>query len=57
MDKQSQWRRSSYCSPSNCVEVVTTLDAVRDSKQVDGPVLRVDVGALLDAVKADQFQA
>jgi hypothetical protein len=57
MDKQSQWRRSSYCSPSNCVEVVPTLDAVRDSKQVDGPVLRVDVGALLDAVKADQFQA
>jgi hypothetical protein len=57
MDKQSHWRRSSYCSPSNCIEVPPTLDALRDSKNVDGPVLRVDVGELLDAVKADRFRA
>jgi hypothetical protein len=58
MDKEepATWRKSTYSgSQSNCVEVVGTLDWVRDSKNPVGPTLRVDVGALVAAVKAGQF--
>jgi hypothetical protein len=53
-----QWRTSSYTHPNgNCVEVSTTLDALRDSKDPNGPVLEgVDVAAFVAAVKAGRFE-
>ena len=48
------WRKSSYSSSQpNCVELANS--AVRDSKDPDGPVLSVDVTALVAAVKAGQL--
>jgi hypothetical protein len=48
------WRKSSYSSAAeNCVELATS--AVRDSKDPDGPVLSVDVTALVAAIKAGQI--
>lgn len=39
-----RWRTSSFSSNgSNCVEVSHDLRAVRDSKNPDGPTLRLDV--------------
>lgn len=54
----ASWRKSSYSGGEggNCIELRNTLDAVRDSKRPDGPVLAVpDLVALLDAVKAGRF--
>lgn len=37
-----RWRKSSYSNDSSdCVEVGSTLNAVRDSKNPDGPVLSI----------------
>jgi hypothetical protein len=45
------WRTSSSSAANNaCVEVVSTLDRVRDSKN-PGPVLQVELGLLLTAIK------
>lgn len=50
------WVKSSRSGPSgDCVELATTFDAVRDSKDPNGPVLRVDVQRLLRAVKGGRF--
>ncbi|HEX3783672.1 MAG TPA: DUF397 domain-containing protein [Pseudonocardiaceae bacterium] len=47
-----RWRKSSYsANEANCVEVSGNLDGLRDSKNVDGPVLRVDLRAFLTAIK------
>lgn len=51
----TRWRKSSYSgNPNNeCVEVRHTLDALRDSKNPDGPVLQVPTWAgFIAAVKA-----
>ncbi len=42
------WRKSSYSGNSggSCVELRAGLDAVRDSKNVDGPVLEFRPAAL-----------
>jgi len=37
------------------VELAGTLTAMRDSKNPAGPTLRIDVAALVAAVKADQI--
>jgi hypothetical protein len=52
-----RWRKSSRSGGTNgnCVELAHTLGAVRDSKNPDGPPLRVELGAMLDAVKADRL--
>jgi hypothetical protein len=48
------WRKSSYSgNDHNCVELAA--GAVRDSKNPDGPVLSVDVAALVAAVKRRQL--
>lgn len=48
-----RWRRSSYSSSgTNCVELAGTLDQLRDSKNPAGPVLHVDVVALIADIKA-----
>ncbi|GAB3465259.1 DUF397 domain-containing protein [Actinophytocola sediminis] len=49
-----QWRKSSVSGGENsdCVELAGTLDAVRDSKNPNGPVLRADLQGLLNAIRA-----
>jgi hypothetical protein len=38
-----RWRKSSYTgNQGNCVEVAHTKDAVRDSKNPNGPVLHAE---------------
>ena len=51
------WRKSSFSGGenSNCVELVGTLDAVRDSKNPNGPILRADLRGLLTAVQEDRL--
>jgi hypothetical protein len=50
------WRKASRSGGNGqCVEVRNTLDALRDSKNPNGPALRADLGGLLAAVKAGRF--
>lgn len=50
------WRRSSRSNNgTDCVEVAGTLDLVRDSKNTAGPVLRVNLDALLAEIKTGRF--
>jgi Domain of unknown function (DUF397) len=51
------WRKSSRSSGQGgeCVELASSGDRIRDSKNPGGPVLRADLGALLAAVKADRL--
>lgn len=53
-----EWRKSSYSGGQNnaCVELVPTLDALRDSKNPEGPILRADLRGLLTAVRKDQLR-
>jgi hypothetical protein len=51
---EARWRKSSYSGSdqhSGCIDLAHDLGAVRDSKNPDGPVLKVDVRALLAQVK------
>ncbi|MGI8312432.1 DUF397 domain-containing protein [Saccharopolyspora hattusasensis] len=51
-----QWIKSSYTSANgNCVELTTTLDAIRDSKDPHGPTLAVDVSTFVRAVQQGRF--
>ncbi|MBB5159734.1 hypothetical protein BJ970_007333 [Saccharopolyspora phatthalungensis] len=51
-----RWRKSSYSNPNgDCVELTSTLDQLRDSKDPDGPTLKVDVVAFIGAVQAGRF--
>lgn len=56
MENQT-WRKSTRSgSQSNCVELAGTLDAVRDSKNQDGPVLAVPgLRAFVVQIKAGEF--
>jgi len=47
--------KSSYTDNGNCVELATTLDRLRDSKDPEGPVLEVDVAVFVRAVKDGRF--
>jgi len=51
------WRKSSFSGGENsdCVELAGTLDAVRDSKNPDGPILRADLSGLLTAIREDRL--
>ncbi len=50
-----RWRKSSRSgAESNCVELVNSLDAVRDSKN-PSVAMQGDIRRLLDAVQAGQI--
>lgn len=52
-----RWRTSSYSSNgSSCVEVLNDLAALRDSKNPNGPALRLNVQPLVDAVREGRFE-
>ena len=59
MTESREWRKSSRSSTNtNCVEVANGLDAVRDSKNPDGPVLEFDqarLGAFLAGACQGRF--
>lgn len=49
------WRKSTFSGGNgDCVEV-SSVGAVRDSKNVGGPMIHVDLGSLVGAVKAGRF--
>ncbi len=50
------WRKSSRSSGQGgeCVELAHN-GAIRDSKSPSGPILRIDLGGLLAAVKTGRF--
>lgn len=52
-----RWRKSSFSGGNGgeCVEVADTLDALRDSKNADGPVLSVPVAGLVSTVKSGRL--
>ena len=52
-----RWRKSSFsANESNCVELNQSLDAVRDSKNPTGPVLRTtELRGFVLAAKSGQF--
>jgi hypothetical protein len=54
-----EWRKSSRSTNTNsCVEVAGSLDAVRDSKNPDGPVLKFapdGLGLFLAALHQGEF--
>lgn len=57
MTNHIRWRKSSRsgANANGCVELAHTRDRVRDSKNPEGPSLRLDVSGLLAAVKAGRF--
>jgi hypothetical protein len=57
MTQLPRWRKSSYSNDSaTCVELCSTLDAVRDSKHLNGPILSVaGLSALVVDIKAGLF--
>jgi hypothetical protein len=50
-----RWRKSSRSGGNGeCVELAST-GAVRDSKNPNGPLIRVDLDSLVESVKAGRF--
>ena len=49
----TDWRTSSYSGGENneCIQVANTLEALRDSKNPDGGVLRADVRGMIETIK------
>jgi hypothetical protein len=56
-DRMSEWRKSSRSGSQggNCVEVRRGLGGLRDSKNQSGPVLSVDVAALVADVRSGRI--
>ncbi|WP_083821690.1 DUF397 domain-containing protein [Saccharopolyspora spinosa] len=53
---ENNWRKSSYSNINgDCVEITATLDAIRDSKDPDGPTLAVDVSMFVRSVQHGRF--
>jgi hypothetical protein len=51
-ERQDGWRKASFSDTGNgCVEVASTLTAIRDSKHPAGPRLTADVRMLVTAVR------
>jgi hypothetical protein len=58
MTRITDWRSSSFSGGENndCVQVANTIEALRDSKNPDGGVLRVDVHDLVDAITTGRLR-
>lgn len=48
-----RWRKTSYSGKDGACVELASIGAVRDSKNADGPVLRVDLRSLVAWVKGD----
>lgn len=57
MRTPGHWRKSSFSNGQGgeCVEIAGSLDAVRDSKNPTGGILRADLTALLATVKSGRL--
>ncbi|GDY33342.1 DUF397 domain-containing protein [Gandjariella thermophila] len=53
---EQRWRKSTRSQNEGaCIELSATLDRIRDSKNLTGPTLRVDVAEFVRAVKLGLF--
>lgn len=53
---EKHWRKSTRSqNTTTCVEVSSSLDEVRDSKDPDGPTLRLNGAAFAAFVRAGRF--
>ncbi|HEV8562251.1 MAG TPA: DUF397 domain-containing protein [Actinophytocola sp.] len=53
---ENTWRKSSgSANDASCVELRNTLDQVRDSKSSSASVIRGDIPALLQAIRAGRL--
>ncbi|ALG06871.1 DUF397 domain-containing protein [Kibdelosporangium phytohabitans] len=50
-DEQLRWKNASS-GQDTCVDVAHTLEAVRDSKNPDGPILRASRDAMLAMMRS-----
>ncbi|MEU6128133.1 DUF397 domain-containing protein [Saccharopolyspora sp. NPDC047091] len=58
MTATSRWIKSTRSqNTATCVEVTTTLDEIRDSKDPTGPTLKAAVAPLVQAIKSGRFDA
>ncbi|MGW0892902.1 DUF397 domain-containing protein [Saccharopolyspora sp. NPDC002578] len=56
MSAERTWIKSSRSqNTATCVEVTTTFDEIRDSKDPNGPTLEAAVAPLVRAIKAGRF--
>lgn len=56
MSAERTWIKSTRSqNTSTCVEVTTTLDEIRDSKNPNGPTLKAAVAPLVQAIKSGRF--
>jgi hypothetical protein len=54
-DQQPRWRKSSYSGADNqCIDLAY-VGLVRDSKNPEGPRLRIGLSSLLAAIKDDRL--
>ncbi|WP_243788577.1 DUF397 domain-containing protein [Saccharopolyspora gloriosae] len=58
MSAERTWIKSSRSqNTATCVEVATTFDEIRDSKDPNGPTLRTDVASLVRAIRSGRFES
>lgn len=56
MTRTYRWRKSSRShAETACIELAHTLDAVRDSKNPNGPMLNAQLGGLITMLKSGQL--
>ncbi|WP_243788578.1 DUF397 domain-containing protein [Saccharopolyspora gloriosae] len=57
MNAERTWIKSSRSqNTTTCVEVTTTFDEIRDSKDPNGPTLKAAVAPLVQAIKTGRFE-
>ncbi|GAA3357345.1 DUF397 domain-containing protein [Saccharopolyspora gregorii] len=58
MSAERTWIKSSRSqNTTTCVEVTTTFDEIRDSKDPHGPTLKTAVAPLVQAIKSGRFDS
>jgi hypothetical protein len=52
----TRWKKSSFSGADNqCVEITHTRNALRDSKNPDGPTITADLSTLLATVRTGRL--